>query len=100
MRKRNLTIALLLLSAPLFAEQRTSSNQANATLQIHVFVRPSFNTPMPPVKPREDQRVIFNLTSKSQLNVTRGEVIIPSKRITQHKAQKVAVLRTITYTVE
>ena len=100
MRKRKLVIALLLLGAPLFAEQRTSSNQASATLRIHVFVRPSVNTPPPPLKAQEDQGVIFNLTSKSQLNATREEAIIPSELISQHGTQKVAVLRTITYTVD
>jgi hypothetical protein len=100
MRKRNLAIALFLLSAPVFAEQRTSSNQAGATLQIHIFVRPSITTPPTPVKPVEDQGVIFNLTSKSRLNVTREEVILPPEQIPQHDTHKVAVLRTITYTAE
>jgi hypothetical protein len=100
MRKRNLGIALLLLSAPLFAEQRTSSNQASATLQINIFVRPSINVPLLPIKPAEDQGVIFNLISKSKLNATREEVIISPELSTQPGTQKVAVLRTITYTAE
>lgn len=99
MRKQNLTIALLLLSSPLFAEQRTSSNQASATLQINIFVRPSI-APPPPVKPQPDQGVIFNLTPKSKLNATREEVIIPNSSMTQSDRQKIAVLRTTTYTAE
>ena len=99
MRMRNLTIALLFLSAPLFAEQRTSTNQASATLQIQIFIRPSINTP-PPVKQQEDQGVIFNLTPKSKLNATREEEVIPRELITQPDTQKVAVLRTTTYTAE
>ena len=99
MRKRNLTIALLLLTAPLFAEQRTSTNQASATLQIHIVVRPSLNTP-PPVKPQSDQGVIFNFAPKSKLNVTREEAIVPSEPGTQPDSHKVAVLRTTTYTAE
>jgi hypothetical protein len=100
MRKQNLVVALLMLSAPLFAAQRTASNQASATLQIHVMVRPSINTPPPAVKPQADQGVIFNLTPTSKLNATREEAIVPSELITQPDTQKVAVLRTITYTAE
>jgi hypothetical protein len=100
MRKRNLIFALLMLGAPLFAEQRTSSNQASATLQIRIFVRPSINTPPPAVKPQEDQGVIFNLTPKPKLNASREEAILPSEQVTKPDAQKVAVLRTTTYTAE
>jgi hypothetical protein len=100
MRKQKLIVALLLLGAPLFAEQRTASNQASATLQIHVVVRPSINTPPPAVKPQLDEGVIFNLTPKSKLNAIREEAIVPSELITQPDSKKVAVLRTTTYTAE
>ena len=100
MRKQNLVVALLMLSAPLFAEQRTSSNQASATLQIQVFVRPSINTPTPIVKPPDDQGVLFNLAPKPKLKATQEEVIIPSDKTAQPNAQKAAVLRTTTYTAE
>jgi hypothetical protein len=100
MQKRNLAIALLLLTAPLFAEQRTSTNQASATLQIHIVVRPSINTPPPPVRPQADQGVIFNFAPNPKLNVTREEAIVPSEPGTQPDSRKVAVLRTTTYTAE
>jgi hypothetical protein len=99
MQKRDLAIALILLSVPLFAEQRTSTNRASATLQINIFVRPSINTPPPAVK-QEDRGVIFNLAPKSKLDVTREQTVLPREPITQPERQKDAVLRTTTYTAE
>jgi hypothetical protein len=100
MLKRNLTIALLFLSVPLFAEQRTGSNQASATLQIRIFVRPSINTPPTTVKPQEDQGVVFNLIPQSKLKATREETIISPELTTQHSTEQPTVLRTTTYTAE